>query len=117
MMRPLKVAFIAPREESRTRNDAVSQSLVTRLTSRGAMNATFVGHANNRPRPIDERSPPHPNRLLKTVVAQAARLCFSTRIASRRAAYSMFFNRLLILSPPRRGARGQVENRPSTTLP
>ena len=47
MMRPPKVAFIAPREESRTRNDAVSRvfgSLVTRLTSRGAMKATFVGN-------------------------------------------------------------------------
>ena len=47
MMRPPKVAFIAPREESRTRNDTVSRvsgSLVTRLTSRGAMKATFGGH-------------------------------------------------------------------------
>ncbi len=42
-MRPPKVAFVFPREESRTRNDAVSRvsgSLVTRLTSRGAMKAT-----------------------------------------------------------------------------
>ncbi len=46
-MRPPKVAFIAPRDETRTRNDAVSRvfgSLVTRLTSRGAIKATFVGH-------------------------------------------------------------------------
>ncbi len=46
-MRPPKVAFIAPREESRTLNDAVSRvsgSLVTRLTSRGAMKATFAGN-------------------------------------------------------------------------
>ena len=46
-MRPPKVAFIAPREESRTLNDAVSRvswSLVTRLTPRGALKATFVGH-------------------------------------------------------------------------
>ena len=46
-MRPPKVAFIAPREESRTRNDAVSlvsESLVTRLTSRGTMKATLGGH-------------------------------------------------------------------------
>ena len=49
-MRPPKVAFIAPCEESRTRNDAVfrvSESLVTRLTSRGAMKATFVGEAHS----------------------------------------------------------------------
>ena len=46
-MCPPKVAFIAPREESRTRNEAVSRvsaSLVTRLTPRGAMKATFGGH-------------------------------------------------------------------------
>ena len=46
-MCPPKVAFIAPREESRTQNDTVSRvpgSLVTRLTSRGAMEATFVGN-------------------------------------------------------------------------
>ncbi len=34
--------------------------------------------------------------LLKNVVARAVRLCFSTRNTSRRAAYSTFFNRLLI---------------------
>ena len=47
LMRPPEVAFIAPREGGRTLNDAVSRvsgSLVTRLTSRGAMKATFVGH-------------------------------------------------------------------------
>ena len=51
-MRPPKVAFIAPPEESRTRNDTVfrvSGSLVTRLTSRGAMKATFGGHVNPVP--------------------------------------------------------------------
>ena len=44
-------AFIAPREESRTWNDAVSRvfgSLVTRLTSRGAMKATFGGHLKSK---------------------------------------------------------------------
>ena len=40
-------AFLAPREESRTLNNAVSGvfgSLVTRPTSRGAMKATLGGH-------------------------------------------------------------------------
>ena len=53
-MRPPKVAYIAPREASRTRNDAVSRgsgSLVTRLTSRGAMKATFGGHVKDELRP------------------------------------------------------------------
>ena len=50
-MRSPKVAFIAPREESRALYDAVSRvsvSLVARLTSRGAMKATFVGHIKLR---------------------------------------------------------------------
>ena len=44
---PPKVAFIAPREVSRMTNDAFSWlfgSLATRLSSRGAVKATFGGH-------------------------------------------------------------------------
>ena len=43
-MRPLKVAFIAPREVCRMENDIFfrgMKSRVTRLSSRGAMKATF----------------------------------------------------------------------------
>ncbi len=56
-MRPPKVAFLVPREESRTRNDAVSRvsgSLVSRLTSRGARKATFGGHVITARAPIQE---------------------------------------------------------------
>ena len=56
LMRPPKVACIAPREESRTRHDAVSRvsgSLVTRLTLRGAMQATFVVIAASYARPLN----------------------------------------------------------------
>ena len=51
-MRPPKGAFIAPREESRTLNDAVSRvsgTLGTRLTSRAAMKAPFGGNVTLTP--------------------------------------------------------------------
>ena len=51
-MRPPKGAFIAPHEESRTLNDAVSRvsgTLGTRLTSRAAMKAPFGGNVTLTP--------------------------------------------------------------------
>ena len=40
-----------------------------------------------------------PEPPVEDLVAQAARLCFSTRNVSRRAAYSTYFNRLIVLAP------------------
>ncbi len=58
--RPPKVAFIAPREGSRMTKDVfprLFRSLATRLSSRGAMKATFGGHIQSaRPTGLFSRS-------------------------------------------------------------
>ncbi|HLQ45352.1 MAG TPA: hypothetical protein VK137_11525, partial [Planctomycetaceae bacterium] len=49
LTRPPKVAFIAPREESRVTIDPNTRNntaFTVRLTSRGAMKATFGGRTN-----------------------------------------------------------------------